>query len=63
VLTAEEVNRVARVLTERGITITALHNHLLDASPDLYFMHFWAHDTPEKVAGGLKAALLAMRQK
>jgi hypothetical protein len=63
VLTGEEVNRVARALTERGITITALHNHLLHASPDLYFMHFWAKDTPEKVAQGLKAALAEMQLK
>jgi hypothetical protein len=29
----------------------------------LYFMHFWAHDTPERVAAGLKAGLDAMGQK
>lgn len=62
VMTGEEVNRVARALAEHGITVTALHNHLLHGSPDLFFMHFWAHDTPEKVTQGLKAGLEAMKR-
>jgi hypothetical protein len=33
---------------------------MIHGSPELYFMHFWANDTPEWVAGGLKAALDAM---
>jgi hypothetical protein len=63
VMIAEEVNSVARALTEHGIRITALHNHLLQDSPDLFFMHFWAHDSSEKVAQGLRAALDAMKKK
>jgi hypothetical protein len=61
VMTAEEVNRVAGALTKHGIQITALHNHLLHAAPNLYFMHFWAHDAPDHVAQGLRAALNAMK--
>jgi hypothetical protein len=63
VMIDEEVNSVAQALTEHGIKVTALHNHLLHDSPDLFFMHFWAHDTPEKVAHGLKAGLEAMKKK
>jgi hypothetical protein len=61
VMTGEEVPRVTKAMTERGITLTALHNHLLHESPDLYFMHFWANDLPEKVAAGLKAGIEAMK--
>jgi hypothetical protein len=61
VMTAEEVSRVARALTKHGIQITALHNHLLHAAPNVYFMHFWAHDAPDHVAQGLRAALDAMK--
>ena len=61
VMTAEEVNRVAAALTKHGIQITALHNHLLHAVPNVYFMHFWAHDAPDRVAHGLRAALDAMK--
>ena len=63
VMIDEEVNSVAQALTEHGIRVTALHNHLLHVSPDLFFMHFWAHDSSEKVAQGLRAGLDAMKKK
>jgi hypothetical protein len=57
VLLAEEVNAVVKTLTENGITVTALHNHMLFESPRLFFLHFWGYDEAEKLAIGLKAAL------
>jgi hypothetical protein len=60
VLSAKEVSAVASALTRHDIQVTALHNHLVHSSPDLYFMHFWAHDSPDRVAQGLKAGLDAM---
>src|SRR6516162_3786445 len=57
VLIAKEVNPVLRALREHGIEVTALHNHMLDDQPHLYFMHFWANDDAKKLAEGLKAVL------
>ncbi len=57
VLTAEEVNPVLKALREHGIEVTALHNHMLQDQPRLFFMHFWANDDADKVAQGLRAAL------
>ena len=57
VLIAKEVNPVLRALREHGIEVTAIHNHMLDDQPHLYFMHFWANDDATKLAEGLKAAL------
>ena len=57
VLTAEEVNPVLRMLREHGIEVTALHNHMLEEEPRLFFMHFWGVDDAGKLAEGLKAAL------
>src|SRR6516165_1893658 len=57
VLTAKEVSPVAKTLREHGIEVTALHNHMLDDQPHLFFMHFWANDDAKKLAEGLKAAL------
>jgi hypothetical protein len=57
VLSAQEVNPVLRELREHGIEVTALHNHMLDDQPRLFFMHFWANDDPVKLADGLRAAL------
>ncbi len=57
VLLAEEVNPVVKALTENGIVVTAVHNHMLFDDPRLFMMHFWAVGDPEKIAKGLKAAL------
>lgn len=57
VLAASEVNPVLRALRENGIEVTALHNHMLDDQPRLFFMHFWANDDAQKMARGLAAAL------
>jgi hypothetical protein len=62
VMVSEEVDRVTKALAEHGILITALHNHLVHGWPDLYFMHFWVNDSPEKVARGLRAGLDAMKR-
>src|SRR6266849_2575047 len=57
VLIAKEVAPVMKALRDNGIEVTALHNHMLDDQPRLYFMHFWANDDAKKLAAGLKAAL------
>jgi uncharacterized protein DUF1259 len=57
VLTGDEVNPVIKALRENGIEVTALHSHMLDEQPRLYFMHFWANDDAVKLAKGLRAAL------
>jgi hypothetical protein len=57
VLIAKEVNPVLKALRDHGIEVTAIHNHMLDDQPRLFFMHFWANDDARKLAQGLKAAL------
>ena len=57
VLTASEVNPVIATLRANGIVVTALHSHMLNDSPRLFFMHFWANDDAMKLARGLRAAL------
>jgi hypothetical protein len=57
VLTGDEVNPVINALRSNGIEVTALHSHMLDEQPRLFFMHFWANDDAIKLARGLRAAL------
>ena len=57
VLTASEVTPVMRTLRENNIDVTALHNHMLDDQPRLFFMHFWANGDAVNLAKGLRAAL------
>jgi hypothetical protein len=57
VLIGTEVNSVIQALRGNGINVTALHSHMLDEQPKLFFMHFWANDDAVKLAKGLRAAL------
>ena len=57
VLIAKEVNPVLEELLEHGIEVMALHSHMLDDQPRLFFMHFWANDDAQQLANGLRAAL------
>jgi len=57
VLMDKEVVPVTTALIQHGITVTAIHNHMLMDSPRLFMMHFWAIGNPDDLAKGLKAAL------
>ena len=57
VLLGSEVNPIVKALRQHGIEVTALHSHMIDDSPHLFFMHFWAHDDAQRLAQGLRAAL------
>jgi hypothetical protein len=57
VLRGSEVNPVIRALHENGIEVTAVHSHMLDEEPRLFFMHFWANDDAVRLARGLRVAL------
>ena len=57
VLIDKEVKPVARVLRQHGIDVTALHNHGREATPRLFYMHFWANDDAGKLSEGPRAAL------
>ncbi len=57
VLSGDEVNPVIKALRSNGIEVTAVHSHMLDEQPRLFFLHFWANDDAMKLAKGLRAAL------
>ncbi|TMJ96821.1 MAG: DUF1259 domain-containing protein [Alphaproteobacteria bacterium] len=57
VLSGNEVNPVIKALRSNGIEVTAVHTHMLDEQPRLFFLHFWANDDAMKLAKGLRAAL------
>jgi len=45
------------VLKANGVSVTALHSHLMMDQPHVLFMHFWGNDTAAKLATALRAAL------
>jgi hypothetical protein len=63
VLRGSEVNPVIRALQSAGITPAALHSHLIDEEPRIYFMHFWGNDDAVKLARGLRTALDQTKSK
>ena len=59
VLTQEEVNPVLSRLLAGGLTISALHNHLLRSSPATMYMHVHGEGDAVKLATALRQALSA----
>src|SRR5918911_3613521 len=57
VLLETEINPVMTKLIENGIEITAVHNHLLRASPATFYMHVGGHGDPVKMATVIRDAL------
>ncbi|MCJ7784048.1 MAG: DUF1259 domain-containing protein [Desulfobacterales bacterium] len=47
---APEVQKVIRELRKGGINIAAVHNHMLDEAPRIFFLHYWGKGPAEKLA-------------
>ena len=56
-VTGDEVNPLIRTLREGDIEVTAIHSHMLDEQPRMFFIHFWANDDALKLARGVRTAL------
>ncbi len=56
-VTGDEVNPLIRTLRAGDIEVTAIHSHMLDEQPRMFFIHFWANDDALKLARGVRAAL------
>jgi Domain of Unknown Function (DUF1259) len=56
-VTGNEVNPLIRALRAGDIEVTAIHSHMLDEEPRMFFIHFWANDDAVKLARGVRAAL------
>ena len=56
-VTGNEVNPLIRALRAADIEVTAIHSHMLDEQPRMFFIHFWADDDAVKLAHGVRAAL------
>ena len=58
---ANHVEAVRNALVSHGITVTALHSHLVGETPAVYYMHFWADGPLDTVLTGLRAGIDAAR--
>ncbi|MFK4646635.1 hypothetical protein ABIF96_005209 [Bradyrhizobium ottawaense] len=57
VLLETEINPVMAKMIASGLEITAVHNHLLRASPATFYMHVAGHGDPVKLASAIHDAL------
>jgi hypothetical protein len=57
----EEVGEVMTRLLQKGIRVTALHNHLNEMSPHVMYMHYSGHGDARQLASALRDALSASR--
>jgi Domain of Unknown Function (DUF1259) len=55
VLFEDEVNPVMSVALEKGLEVTALHNHFFFDEPKVYFMHIGGEGPVDKLAEGVRA--------
>lgn len=61
VLTEDEINPVLSALQAGGVEQTALHNHLLNESPRVMYLHIHGHGERAAIARAIRSALAATR--
>jgi hypothetical protein len=61
VMAEDEINPVMAKLLANGITVTAVHNHLLRAQPATFYMHVAGQGDPVQLATALHEALGASK--
>jgi Domain of Unknown Function (DUF1259) len=61
VLLESEINPVMSKLRVAGFEITAVHNHVLNETPRVLYMHYLGHGNAEELAKSLRIALAASK--
>jgi hypothetical protein len=54
---ANEVTPVLKTLRKDGIDVVAIHHHMIETRPTIYFLHYWGTGPVDKLATAFKAAL------
>ncbi len=57
VLLESEINPVMEKLRAAGFEITAVHNHLIEATPPVMYMHYMGRGSAAELTNSLRAAL------
>jgi hypothetical protein len=54
---ANEVTPVLKALRKNGLEVVAIHHHMTQTQPTVFFLHYWGTGPAEKLATGFRAAL------
>ena len=57
-----EVQRVLKALRANGISIVAMHHHMIGTTPNVTFLHYWGRGPAQKLATGVRAAVDQLAQ-
>jgi hypothetical protein len=52
-----EVAPVIKALVQHGIEVVAVHNHMVQEEPRIFFLHYWGVGPVDQLVKGFKAAL------
>jgi hypothetical protein len=52
-----EVTPVLKTLRSHGLSVVAIHHHMTNTQPTVFFLHYWGTGPADKLASGFKAAL------
>jgi biotin operon repressor len=56
VMNAREVNPVIKALRAGGVEVVAVHNHMLNEQPRVFFLHYWGSGPADALARTVRAA-------
>jgi hypothetical protein len=56
-MVASEVTPVLKALRKNGLDVVAVHHHMTETQPTIFFLHYWGTGPAEKLAAGFKAAV------
>jgi Domain of Unknown Function (DUF1259) len=54
---AGEMTPVMKALRKNGLSIVAIHHHMTQSQPAVFFLHYWGTGPADKLAAGFKAAV------
>jgi hypothetical protein len=54
---ATEVTPVLKALRTNGLDVVAIHHHMTQTQPTIFFLHYWGTGPAQQLATGFKAAL------
>jgi hypothetical protein len=54
---ANEVQPVLKALSANGLDVVAIHSHMLETKPMIFFLHYFGRGPAERLATGFKAAV------
>jgi hypothetical protein len=56
-MVGNEVTPVLKALRKNGLDVVAIHHHMTDTRPTIYFLHYWGTGPADKLATAFRAAL------